>query len=230
MLNHIYWHSCNGVLRYILLMSIVMHFALGVLTILLKTIFAVSKPTASVLVSPWNSNRTFPTVICVRFTSSFSGHLLTTTCAYVAVLFFCTCSLLIQNSVFVLSIHWVPSDFFHSLGMVDTIHLLLMWASHFWILDVQSRVCIQAVSLPFCRLQCWPSVCVLVHSVCGGCTMLGLTRRLLRHILWCILSFNSFALPSTRMLFCQILSFLWWYQIRVYLLMCELFLIIVVVS
>ena len=54
-------------------MSIVMNFASGVLTTLLKTIFAVSRPAVSVLVSPWNSNRSPPAVIRVRLTSSFLG-------------------------------------------------------------------------------------------------------------------------------------------------------------
>ena len=109
MLKRIYWYSFNGVFRYMLLMSIVMNFASGVLTTLLKTIFAVSRPAVSVLVSPWNSNRSPPAVIRVLLTSSFSGLLSTTTRAYVAVLFFGTCDLSIQNSVFVPFIHWVPS-------------------------------------------------------------------------------------------------------------------------
>ena len=53
------------------------------------------------LESPWKSNQSPPAVIRVRFTSSFSGRLLTTTLAYVAVLSFGTWSVLIQNSVFV---------------------------------------------------------------------------------------------------------------------------------
>ena len=84
-----------------LLMSIVINFALGVLTTLLNTIFAVSSPAVLVLVSPWNSNLSPPAVIHVRFISSFSGLLSTTTRAYVAVLSFGTWSLLIQNSVLV---------------------------------------------------------------------------------------------------------------------------------
>ena len=91
MLNCIYWYFCSGVFRYILLMSIVMNFASGVLTTLLNTIFAVSKPAVSVLVSLWNSNQSPPAVIRVQFTSSFSGRLLTTNLVYVAVLFFGIC-------------------------------------------------------------------------------------------------------------------------------------------
>ena len=90
-------------------MSIVINFASGVLTTLLNTIFAVSSPTVLVLVLPWNSNRSPPAVIRVRLTSSFFGRLLTTTLAYVAVLSFGTWSLLIQNSVFVPFIRWLPS-------------------------------------------------------------------------------------------------------------------------
>ena len=109
MLKRIYGYSCNGVFRYMLLMSIVMNFSSGVLMTLLNTIFSVSRPATSVLVSPWNSNWFPPAVIRVQLTSSFSGLLLTTTCAYVAVLFFGTSTLLIQNSVFVPFICWVPS-------------------------------------------------------------------------------------------------------------------------
>ena len=109
MLNRIYWCSCSGVFRYLLLMSIDMNFASGVLTTLLNTIFAVSKSIVSVLVSPWYSSRSPLAVIQVRFTSSFSGRLSTTILAYMAVLFFVTCCFLIQNSVFVPFIRWLPS-------------------------------------------------------------------------------------------------------------------------
>ena len=80
-------------------MSIVVNFASVGLMTLLNTIFAVSSPTFLVLVPPLNSNQSPPVVILVRFTSSFSGLLSTTTLAYIAFLFFGTCSFLIQNSV-----------------------------------------------------------------------------------------------------------------------------------
>ena len=108
MLKCIYWSFFNGVFRYMLLMSIVMNFASGVFTTLLKTIFAVSRPAVSVLVSTWKSNRSPVAVIHVQLISSFWGLLLTMTRAYVAVLFVGTCALLIQNSLFVFFICWVP--------------------------------------------------------------------------------------------------------------------------
>ena len=109
MINLMYWYSWSSVFKYMLLMLIVINFSSNVLTRLLNTIFVVSSPAVSVLAIPRNSNQSPPAVIWVRFASSFSSLLSTSTLAYVAVLIVGTCCLSIQNRVSVPLIHSLPS-------------------------------------------------------------------------------------------------------------------------
>ena len=62
-LNCMYWYSCRGVSKYILLISMVINFASGVLMTQLRTIFAASRSAVSVLTSPWNFNWSTPMII-----------------------------------------------------------------------------------------------------------------------------------------------------------------------
>ena len=111
MWKRIYWKSFRGVIRYILLMSIVMNFAPGVDMMLLNRIFAVSSQAAFVLTSPSYFNWSPLAVILVWSCSAFSGHISQHTRVYVAFLFAWICCLWIQWHVSVPFTHWVPSSF-----------------------------------------------------------------------------------------------------------------------